>query len=108
VVIEAVSPQVDGGRFPAKRTVGERVAVEADVFADGHDSLGAALRYRHESTEAWTEVGMVLRGNDRWHGEFPVSELGVYKFTVEGWVDGFATWSKQLAKRVEAGQDVAR
>ncbi len=108
MVIEDVSPQVDGGRFPAKRTVGERVAVEADIFADGHDAVSGALRYRHESTEAWTEVSMVLRGNDRWHGEFPVSELGVYKFTVEGWIDRFGTWSKQFAKRVEAGQDVTQ
>jgi starch synthase (maltosyl-transferring) len=106
VVIEAVSPQIDRGRFPAKRTVGEKVAVEADIFADGHDSLGAALRYRHESTDAWTEVPLLPRTNDRWRGEFPVSELGVYKFTVEGWVDRFGTWSKQFAKRAEAGQDL--
>src|SRR5258706_11007812 len=108
VVIEDVSPQVDGGRFPAKRTVGEKVAVEADIFADGHDAIAAALRYRHQSAEAWTEVPMILRGNDRWHGEFPVSELGVYKFTVEGWIDRFGTWSKQFAKRVGAGQDVTQ
>ncbi|HEX2227522.1 MAG TPA: maltotransferase domain-containing protein, partial [Candidatus Binatia bacterium] len=37
VVIEAVTPEIDHGRFPAKRTVGDKVVVEADVFADGHD-----------------------------------------------------------------------
>ncbi|HEY8950948.1 MAG TPA: maltotransferase domain-containing protein, partial [Candidatus Dormibacteraeota bacterium] len=46
VVIEAVSPEVDGGRFPSKRSLGERVAIEADVFADGHDALACVMRYR--------------------------------------------------------------
>ena len=45
--------------------------------------------------------------NDRWQAEFPVTELGRYLFTIEGWVDHFETWSRQLAKRIQAGQDVA-
>jgi starch synthase (maltosyl-transferring) len=53
VAIEAVSPEIDAGRFPAKRAVGESVTVEADIFADGHDSLAAVLRYRHRSSDAW-------------------------------------------------------
>ena len=44
--------------------------------------------------------------NDRWRGEFPVTRLGRYLFTIEGWVDHFETWSRQLQKRLEAGQDV--
>ena len=32
VIIEGVAPQVDGGEFPIKRTRGERVVVEADIF----------------------------------------------------------------------------
>jgi starch synthase (maltosyl-transferring) len=107
VAIEAVSPEIDGGRFPAKRAVGETVTVEADVFADGHDALAAVLRYRHESSAAWTEVPMVPLLNDRWRGEFTVTALGRYLFTLEGWVDHFETWRRQFAKRVEAGQDVA-
>lgn len=106
VVIEAVSPEIDGGRFPAKRTVGESVTVEADIFADGHDALAAALRYRHESTSAWTEVPMTALVNDRWQGEFTVTELGLYVFTLEGWIDHFETWNRQLQKRLQAGQDV--
>jgi starch synthase (maltosyl-transferring) len=107
VAIEAVSPEIDGGRFPAKRAVGEAVTVEADVFADGHDALAAVLRYRHESSSTWTEVPMLPLVNDRWRGEFTVTALGRYLFTLEGWVDHFETWRRQFAKRVEAGQDVA-
>ncbi len=106
VVIESVAPEIDGGRFPSKRTVGERVVVEADVFADGHDALACVVRWRPQSSAAWTDAPMVALGNDRWRGEFMVSELGHYLFTVQGWIDSFQTWSRQFAKRVEAGQDV--
>ncbi|HET9781606.1 MAG TPA: alpha-1,4-glucan--maltose-1-phosphate maltosyltransferase [Candidatus Dormibacteraeota bacterium] len=105
VVIEAVSPEVDGGRFPAKRVVGELVVVEADIFADAHDSLAANLLVRHERQPDWTTIPMSALVNDRWRGQFPVTELGKYLFTIEGWIDHFETWRKRLAKRIEAGQD---
>jgi starch synthase (maltosyl-transferring) len=107
VAIEAVSPEVEAGRFPAKRSLGERVAIEADVFADGHDAVACVIRYRHQSDSAWTEVPMAPLGNDRWRAEFIVGQLGRYLYTVQGWVDRFQTWRLQLAKRIAAGQDVA-
>jgi len=108
VVIESVAPEIDGGRFPAKRTLGERVAVEADVFGDGHDALSCVLRWRHHSSALWNDVPMVPTVNDRWRGEFMVGELGRYLYTIQGWVDAFETWSRQFAKRVEAGQDISQ
>ncbi|MGH7760421.1 MAG: alpha-1,4-glucan--maltose-1-phosphate maltosyltransferase [Candidatus Dormibacteraceae bacterium] len=108
VVIEDVRPEIDAGRFPAKRSLGERVTVEADVFADGHDALACVLRWRHESSQLWNDVPMVPVVNDRWRGEFMVGELGRYFYTVQGWVDAFETWSRQFAKRVEAGQDITQ
>jgi len=108
VVIEAVTPEIDAGAVPAKRAVGERVSVEADVFADGHDAISCVVRWRHESSQLWNEVPMVPLGNDRWRGEFMVGELGRYLYTVQGWVDAFETWSRQFAKRVEAGQDISQ
>jgi starch synthase (maltosyl-transferring) len=108
VVIESVTPEIDGGRFPAKRALGERVNVEADVFADGHDALACVLRWRHHSSTTWKDVPMVPTVNDRWRGEFMVGELGRYFYTIQGWVDAFETWSRQFAKRVEAGQDVTQ
>ncbi len=103
-----VSPEIDGGRFPAKRTLGEKVVVEADIFADGHDALACVIRYRHQSSSTSTEVPMVPLPNDRWRAEFVVTELGTYLFTIEAWVDRFETWSRQFAKRVEAGQVVTQ
>jgi starch synthase (maltosyl-transferring) len=104
VVIEAVVPEVDHGLFAAKRTVGEKVVVEADVFADGHDALSCVLLYRHEDEPAWQETRMEELVNDRWRGRFTVARLGRYRYTLQGWIDPFKTWQRDLNKRVEAGQ----
>jgi starch synthase (maltosyl-transferring) len=105
-VIEDVTPRVDDGRFPAKRNVGDVVVVEADLFADGHDEIGAVLRYRHEDADAWEEVGMHLVDNDRWRASFPVTRLGTYVFAPVAWIDAFASWHRAFVARREAGQDL--
>ena len=71
-IIENVTPQIDGGRFAAKRSVGDLVMVEADAFTDGHDVLRCRLGYRHEGDPQWTEVEMTPLVNDRWRGELRV------------------------------------
>jgi len=106
VVIEEVKPKVDCGRFPIKRTLGDKVVVEANVFADGHDTVACALLYRRESETLWHEVPMQPLGNDRWRAQFSVTELGRYFYTIEGWMESFQTWRKDLIKRLQAGQDV--
>ncbi len=105
VVIENVRPQVDGGRFAIKRTLGEAVAVTADIFTDGHDAIAAVLQYRHESAAEWTEVPLQSLVNDRWRGTFQVVELGRYHYTVCAWTDHFQSWRHDLANRVEQ-QDI--
>ena len=107
VIIEAVSPAVDGGRFPAKRTVGDLVRVEADIFTDGHDSIAAALLVHREGSGHWVEIPMAPMVNDRWTAAFRVAELGRYAFKVQGWVDHFETWRLALLKRIKAESDAA-
>jgi starch synthase (maltosyl-transferring) len=107
VAIEDVRPGIDGGRFPIKRTVGEKVVVEADVLADGQDALSCVLLYRKEGAPQWAEVPMEPLVNDRWRGEFTVTELGRYHYTVQAWVDRFQSWRQDLQKRIDAGQDVS-
>ena len=107
VVVAGIYPEVDGGRFPIKRVVGETVVVNADVHADGHDTLAAALLYRKQGARSWTEQPMESLGNDRWTARFVVTELGRYEYTIEGWIDRFATWRLELSKKVAAEQDVA-
>ena len=106
VVIEAVEPEIDAGRFAIKRVPGEPVCVSARLFAEGHDRLAAALRYRAPGATAWQEVSMLPGAGDRWLGEFSVAELGRYEYTLEAWVDRFRSWRTALEKKVEAGQAV--
>jgi len=106
VVIERVSPEIDCGRFAIKRVVGERVIVEADVFADGHDQVGCQILHGPEGSVR--EVApMRPLGNDRWRGEFSVTKVGRHCYTVEAWIDRFQTWRGSLEKKISAGQDVA-
>jgi starch synthase (maltosyl-transferring) len=100
-IIENVTPQVDGGRFAAKRSVGDPVVVEADAFTDGHDVLRCRLRYRHDSEPQWTEIEMEPLVNDHWRGKFAVEKLGRYRYTVTAWVDRFLTWQHDFERRVE-------
>jgi starch synthase (maltosyl-transferring) len=106
-VIENVKPEIDCGRFPAKRTVGERMTVEADIFADGHDALLAVLLYRKDGASNWTEIPMHPLVNDRWRGTFEVDEVGDYYYALQAWVDRFESWRRGFAKKVEAGQEAA-
>ncbi len=104
--IENVEPSVDGGRHPVKRTVGEKVSVAADVFADGHDQLKAVVRYRHAEQRDWQEAPMEQGASDRWWGSFPVECLGSHHYTVEAWIDRFGSWRHELEKKVGAGLEV--
>ena len=106
IVIESVLPQVDCGRYPIKRAVGERVVVEADVFADGHDAVVAELLWKKKDMADWEVVPMTALGNDRWRASFPVEQLGRYQYTVRGWTDPYLTWQRDLEKRKQAGQDL--
>lgn len=107
VIIERATPEIDAGRFAIKRTVGEKVTVEADIFTDGHDAISAVLQFRHAGSEGWTEVTMRPLVNDRWQAEFVITEMEQYTYTVQAWIDRFKSWARDLRKRVDARQDVS-
>ncbi len=106
VVIEHVVPEIDAGRFPAKRVAGESVIVEADIFGDGHDHVEARLLYRNAGEKKWTVVQMAPIGNDRWRGMFSVPVGGRYEYTLAAGIDHIDTWRDGLVKKLKAGQDV--
>jgi starch synthase (maltosyl-transferring) len=113
-IIEHVRPQVDEGRFPAKRVVGDMVDVRADIFADGHDVIVAVLRDRPgaapgEPEREWRESRMTLAapGSDEWVASFPADAIGWHEFAVTAWVDPFETWRRELRLKADAGQDVS-
>lgn len=106
VVIENITPRIDCGRFPIKRTIGETVVVEADVFTDGHDQVAAVLMYRHDSSTEWHETPLKPIGNDRLRGEFTVQQLGSYQYSVSAWVDHLESWRRGILKKHAARQDI--
>lgn len=107
VWIEDVQPAVDGGRYPAKRTVGERVDVSASIFGDGHDHLRAEVKYKFGANGPWRSVEMKSAVNDTWSASFYVTEKGSYFFYVQAWVDHFDTWFDGICKKIAANVDVA-
>ncbi len=107
VMIESITPNVDEGRFAAKRTVGESVVVEADVFSDGHPVLAVRLLWREAHGDGWNTVRMRALGNDRWRAEFPLRRQGLHCYTVEAGIDEFAGLRSGLEKKSAAGQKVA-
>jgi len=106
VVIEKVTPEIESGRFYAKKIIGERVIVEADIFADGHDVLNARLLFRHESQRKWQQANMSHVLNDRWSGDFTTEQKGFYYYTIEAWVDHGLTWHHDFERKAKAGQDI--
>ena len=105
-VIESVTPTVDGGRFAIKRVAGDVLVVEADAFTDGHDVV--IVRLEHETpSHVRSEAAMASIFNDRWRAELTLDAIGRHTFTVLAWTDRFATWQRDLRKRLDAGQDVA-
>jgi starch synthase (maltosyl-transferring) len=108
VVIENLQPLVEGGRYPIKRIVGEDLAVEADIFKDGHDVVAAVLKWRALGKREWRETPMTFVDNDRWRGVCTLYDEAVHEYTVEAWTDTFRSWQSEFAKKFEAGIFVLR
>ena len=105
IQIQEVSPQVDCGRYAVKRTVGDLVGVTAKIFRDGHEMLGATVRYKHPDATRWAEAPLEPLANDLWSGSFEVDRPGLWSFRIEAWVDRVASFQEELRRKVAAGQD---
>jgi starch synthase (maltosyl-transferring) len=106
--IEHPEPTVDGGRWPVKRTVGDTVNVAADIFRDGHEVLRAVVRWRGPGERRWREAPLTAvdahHAGVRWEGAFTVERPGRTQWTIQAWVDLFAGWRDELARKVDVGQ----
>jgi starch synthase (maltosyl-transferring) len=105
IQIEELYPELDGGRYPVKRIVGEVFEVWADLFRDGHEKLRAVLKYRYED-EQWHEAPFVFYDNDRWVGRFRLDAGGLWRYTIEAWPDHFESWRDEVEKKRTAGQNI--
>src|SRR5579862_3685580 len=108
IVIQYPAPQVDDGRYPVKRCVGDRVTVQADVFRDGHDLLRAVVSYIGPDDDIWHEAELhridAHLAGVRWEGSFVVDRSGRWEYTIQAWTDVFGTWRDELERKVAAGQ----
>jgi starch synthase (maltosyl-transferring) len=108
LIIDNVTPTVDGGRFAAKRVVGEPIVVDADVFADGHEQLLVELLWRPANKDDWCRVPMMARGNDRWQASFLPQRIGRYEFAVEASIDAYGSLCRSLKIKRKAGEPLAQ
>jgi starch synthase (maltosyl-transferring) len=104
--IEAVYPLIDGGRFPVKRIVGERVEIWADIYRDGDDVIAAAVIWRHAREREWHREPMTHHSDDRWSGSFVPDQVGHHVYAIDAWTDEFATWRRGFESNQKAGADV--
>jgi starch synthase (maltosyl-transferring) len=106
--IRPLSPVIDAGRYAPKRCVGDSVTVAADVFSDGHEKLRTVVRYRSPGGRNWLEAAMrpidAHHNGVRWEGAFPVEIQGSWEFSIEAWIDLFATWRDEIQRKVAAAQ----
>ncbi len=102
VNIEKVAPEIDGGQFAIKRVVGEHVVVRASVYADGHDEIAVRLAYRPVASADWQYREMTSLGNDRWEACFDISQMTDYVYTIQGCIDVFTSWQRDLKKKWDA------
>ncbi len=105
ITIEDVYPEIEGGRHPIKRVLGDELKVEADILCDGHDQLRAVIKFRREGQQ-WREAPLVLFDNDRWAGHIRLDQLGLWRYTIEAWTDQFESWRDECAKKLQAGQNI--
>src|SRR5437762_14233045 len=100
-VIENLRPLTDGGRYPIKRIAGDDLAVEADVFKDGHYVVAAALKWRLVGEPRWHETAMSFIDNDRWRGNCWLNAVGVLEYSIYSLSTTFHSGRVRLTKLVD-------
>lgn len=105
VIIENVQPQVEHGAFPAKRVIHDTVKITADIICDSHDVLSAEILYKYKEEKSWTSTPLRQRINDAWEGSVGLPKTGSCFFTIRAWVNPFATWYRDILKKIDASVD---
>ena len=108
IIIQGVHPELDCGRYPVKREVGDVLEARAEIFKEGHDVLAAVLKHREKGAKTWSETRMEVEnaGLDLWRGSFALTTNARYEYAIEAWFDEFETWRLETGKKVDAGQVV--
>ena len=105
VVIANLKPRIEGGRYPAKRIVGESVEVSADIFKDGHDQLSALLVFRRVGDNQWNVQPMSPIENDRWAAQVALEKEGTHLFKIQAFANPFESWLHDFERRLTGDQE---
>ncbi len=106
VVLSTLTPSVDAGRWPIRRSIGEPVEVVAGFVTDGHDRIKAELVVTAPDGTQSVHP-MPLRYNDEYVALFTPDSLGIWTYQARGWLDAFGTWQEQFQRRVDGGESDA-
>ncbi|MBI6923722.1 alpha-1,4-glucan--maltose-1-phosphate maltosyltransferase [Pseudomonas putida] len=106
IAIEDTQPVLNGGAFAAKAISNQPVSVSTKVFTDGHDRMAVVLNWRQAGSRRIHCVPMTSPGNDLWLAEFTPTEIGPHVFSIEAWIDPYATYCYDLEKKFNAGVGV--
>jgi starch synthase (maltosyl-transferring) len=109
IPITDVEPVVDCGRFPVKAVVGETISIEATVFREGHDELGAGVVLTDPQGHDRELTRMRAKGlqfPDRYVADVAPDGEGAWTFRIESWADPYATWQHAANIKIPGGIDV--
>ncbi|MFE0138112.1 maltotransferase domain-containing protein, partial [Streptomyces sp. NPDC059037] len=102
-----ITPQVHGGRRPAKAVVGETFQVTATVFREGHEAVAANAVLLDPEGRAgpWTPMRELAPGTDRWGADVTPDAPGNWTYRVEAWGDPVTQWRHHAQIKIPAGID---
>ena len=107
VVIENVQPEVDCGRFPIKRTIGERVRSPLTSLPTATTSCtpfcDIARQPRRTGKKSRWSRSPTIGGR----AEFRVGTRAAISTPCKPGLDHFQSWSRDLEKKFEAAQDIS-
>ncbi len=106
IPVTEVSPVVERGNYPVKAVVGETFRVEATVFREGHEALGAGVVLTDAAGRDRSVIPMTEVETDRYCADVTPDSEGAWTFRIESWGDPYATWRHAAELKVAAGVDV--
>ncbi|MGA8208516.1 MAG: maltotransferase domain-containing protein [Candidatus Dormiibacterota bacterium] len=108
IIINSITPQVEGGRLPAKAVTGEQLPVRACVFSDGQQELLVQARWRMcagASSGDWQTTSLEGRLDDFWTGNVSYPSTGAAEFQIQAWRNEFGSWRQGYQRWLRAGAD---
>ncbi|MGL4831098.1 MAG: maltotransferase domain-containing protein [Propionibacteriaceae bacterium] len=108
IPVTTIAPVIEGGAYPAKATVDERITLSACVFRDGHDAVGAMVdlvspQGDHRRIELHRSEPC---GLDIWSVQIALDHCGLWQFSVIGYHPEWETWRHHAAVKLAAVMDL--